>query len=173
MFKPPRIWSLVRPKVFRKFSSLVRVQFPSQDYSNPIPLLGSELKPHPSSPHRHTTDFGISLQDIISDGNQFQVYRGAVDIPGSPNVIVKMAVNDDGAEAWVLRLEEEARMYCNELKRLQGRIVPKFFGFYTGKRERFFPRLATAPMACMILEDCGDSLARYGGFPQHLPRSLK
>jgi hypothetical protein len=77
----------------------------------------------------------ISLWDIVSDGNQFQVYRGTVDIPGSPNVIVKMAVND---KAWVSRLEEEARMYCNELKLLQGCVIPKFFGFYTGKRERFF-----------------------------------
>ena len=165
-------YSLVRPKVFRTFSSLLRVQFPS-DYDDPFRLLGSELKPHPLSPHHNTTDFGISLRDIVSEGNQFHVYRGTMDITGSPSVIVKMAVNDNGAEAWVLRLEEEARMYCNELKRLQGCVVPKFFGFYTGKRKRFFSRLATAPAACMILEDCGDSLTRYGSYLQHLPRSLK
>jgi hypothetical protein len=149
MFKPLCICSLVRPKVFRTFSSLVRLQFPGQDYGDPLQLLVSELKPHPSSPHRNTTAFGIFLRDIVSDGNQFRVYRGTMDIPRSPSVIVKMAVNDNGAEAWVSRLEEEARMYCNELKRLQGCVVPKFFGFYTGKREKDFsldwlrhPRLA-------------------------------
>jgi hypothetical protein len=54
-----------------------------------------------------------------------------MDTPGSPDIIGKVAINDAGAEAWVLRLEEEAQLYCNELRHLQGRVVPKFFGFYT------------------------------------------
>jgi hypothetical protein len=98
-----------------------------------------------------------------------------MDIPGSPDVIAKVAVNDAGAEAWVLRLEEEARLYCNELRHLQGRVVPRFFGFYTGTRQREFSRWDVAPAACMILEDCGDSLVdeTLRAYLEHLPRSLK
>jgi hypothetical protein len=71
--------------------------------------------------HTATDDFGISLRDILSDGNRFEVYRGTADTPVSPSVIV--AMNDDGAEAWVSCLEEEVRMYRNELRQLQGRVV--------------------------------------------------
>jgi hypothetical protein len=39
-----------------------------------------------------------------------------MNISGSPNVIVKIAMNDNGIEAWVLHLEEKARRYRNELR---------------------------------------------------------
>jgi hypothetical protein len=117
---------------------------------NHFNLLGSNLKLHPLSPHHNTNDFGISLWEIVSNGHHFQVYMGEIDIPGSPNVMVKLAINDTGTEAWVLCLKEEAQMYHNELRQPQGRGVPKFFGFYTGKRERVCSQWAIALGACMI-----------------------
>jgi len=97
--KPLCIRSLICPKPSRKLSSLVRLQFPSPYDGEPFQLLGSELKLHPSSPHRNTDDVGISLRDVVSDGDRVQVYKGTMDVPGSPNVIVKIAANNDGAEA--------------------------------------------------------------------------
>jgi len=97
-----------------------------------------------------------------------------MDTTGSPNIIAKVAINGATAEAWVLRLEEEARLYCNELRHLQGRVIPRFFGFYTGTRKRAWPRRDVAPAAWMILEDCGNSLmGETGTCLEDLPRPLK
>lgn len=197
--RPLCICSSARPGFSRKLSSLptLRVRVPPHPWYGgpPFQLQGSiDLRLHPSSPHRKINDFDVSLREIVSEGNHFQVYRGNLDTPGCPNVIVKISGNDAGAEAWVLRLEEEAQFYCNELTRLQGQVVPKFFGFYTGKRERGLsgeqtthmvsndckgfkeypphPRVI-APTACMILEDCGNSIAKYGPDLETIPMSMR
>ncbi|KAJ7242992.1 hypothetical protein C8J57DRAFT_1084107 [Mycena rebaudengoi] len=51
-----------------------------------------------------------------------------------------------GAEA-VEELEREAGFYANQLKPLQGVVVPKCYGFYRAKINR-------TPLACLILEYC-------------------
>jgi len=62
-------------------------------------------------------------------------------------------------------------MYCNELKQLQGCVV--LDSTQAREKDISLDWLPAAPTASMILEDCGDSLTRYGAYPQHLPRSLK
>ncbi|KIM84724.1 hypothetical protein PILCRDRAFT_818330, partial [Piloderma croceum F 1598] len=139
-----------------RFSSLLRVHLPHRHSSGePLQLLGSgDLQLHPSSPHHNTkNELTISL-------------RGGENGHGSPDIIAKVATNDAGAEAWALRLEEEARLYCNELRHLQGRVVP---------RKRVWSRWDVARAACMILEDSGDSLVdeTLRAYLEDLPRSLK
>jgi hypothetical protein len=48
-------------------------------------------------------------------------------------VIMKMSVCDNGAEAWVLHLKEEAQFYSEKLLSLQGQLVPRFYGLYVTK----------------------------------------
>jgi len=143
------ICSLIHPNVSRRFLSLLQVQLPHQVYGEPFQLSSSsDLQSHPSSPLRNTkNELTISLWDIVSEGNRFHVYRGKMDTLGSPDIIAKVAVNDAGAEAWVLHLEEEAWLYCNELRHLQGWVVPRFFGFYTGMRQRELLRWDVVPTA--------------------------
>lgn len=45
-------------------------------------------------------------------------------------------------------LEREAKFYENDLRHLQGTVVPEYYGFYKGKADGF-------ELACMILEYCG------------------
>lgn len=62
--------------------------------------------------------------------------------PRSP-VILKIA--RDAGE--IAALELEASLYANELKSLQGKYVPHYFGIYHGA-------VAGSPVACMLLEYC-------------------
>ncbi|KAH9940238.1 hypothetical protein B0H21DRAFT_755126 [Amylocystis lapponica] len=48
------------------------------------------------------------------------------------------------------RLRREAVMYCEQLKELQGRVVPKFYGFYQGETVK------TKLMGCIITRFCGE-----------------
>ncbi|KAF9469671.1 hypothetical protein BDZ94DRAFT_1180988, partial [Collybia nuda] len=58
-------------------------------------------------------------------------------------VILKTAEGTDR----VHHLTREAEMYKGPLKNLQGKVVPKCFGFYTGKRNG-------VDLGCLVLEYC-------------------
>jgi hypothetical protein len=62
--------------------------------------------------------------------------------PTTP-IILKIA--RDAGE--IAALENEASMYQDQLKSLQGKYVPRFYGIYHGDVEG-------TPVACMLLEYC-------------------
>ena len=49
-------------------------------------------------------------------------------------------------------LQREASFYMNELKQLQGDVVPMCYGFYTDKRKH-------AKIGCLVLQYCDKVLA--------------
>ena len=74
-----------RPNVSRKMSSLptLRVRLPPHPWYEepPFQLQGNiDLRLHPSSPHRKINDFGVSLREIVSDGNHFHVGKTVVNL---------------------------------------------------------------------------------------------
>lgn len=70
-------------------------------------------------------------------------------------VIIKLARGEAAFE----KLAREADIYTNELRHLQGTVVPKFYGFYKGKVDGI-------DLGCMILEYCS-------GLPVWDPREFK
>jgi hypothetical protein len=58
-------------------------------------------------------------------------------------IVVKVAFSPDE----VMLLNREAEFYSNELRDLQGTVVPKFFGFFRGKVDG-------ADFGCLLLEYC-------------------
>ncbi|KAF9260771.1 hypothetical protein L218DRAFT_946495 [Marasmius fiardii PR-910] len=78
--------------------------------------------------------------------------------PGIP-VVLKFAIG----EANIAILQREAMFYENELRRLQGSVVPKCFGLYRGMQDRYHSYAfgggralggPNDPMACLVLEYC-------------------
>ncbi len=57
-------------------------------------------------------------------------------------------------------LEEEERIYATYLKNLQGSVVPRIYGYFKGTAKAKFP------VACLIMEDCGDAVTvRFDKLP--------
>ncbi|KAJ7664950.1 hypothetical protein B0H17DRAFT_1143517 [Mycena rosella] len=61
----------------------------------------------------------------------------------SGSAILKIAREADEISA----LEQEAVIYANQLKSIQGKYVPEFYGIYHGE-------VMGSPVACMLLEYC-------------------
>lgn len=67
------------------------------------------------------------------------------------DVALKFALRDD----FIDDLEKEASAYIGALEPLQGTVVPRFYGFYTGMDED------GQSIACVMLEHSGECLRRH------------
>ncbi|KAJ3761916.1 hypothetical protein EV360DRAFT_79781 [Lentinula raphanica] len=81
-------------------------------------------------------------QRMTADGNVRVAYLGPRDQEAEKLVVAKMAYGKD-----VASLDSEYRVYMDNLRHLQGSVVPECYGLYHGKveGERF---------GCMLLEYC-------------------
>ncbi|KAJ7597381.1 hypothetical protein C8J56DRAFT_1041577 [Mycena floridula] len=91
---------------------------------------------------------GVPVHQRARVTEQFQnhVHFGTIvfdDHPGSASsaVVLKIARGRD-----IQRLTHEAEFYQNELRHLQGSVLPRFFGIYY--------KLGDVDVACMMLERC-------------------
>ncbi|TDL16460.1 hypothetical protein BD410DRAFT_901996 [Rickenella mellea] len=87
----------------------------------------------------------------ISAANQIHVYRGTLLLEGSSiDVVVKF----DFHNSRHMDLVKEAKYYENQAKKLQGTVVPTFFGIYHATvNERV--------ITCLVLEDCGSPMETW------------
>ena len=87
---------------------------------------------------------------VIHDGNSV-VQKGTLCRTGESDVtaICKFVLGGD-----LTRIRREANLYMDpyHLKNLQGRYVPRFYGYYEGVANDFGREVT---IGCMILEDCG------------------
>lgn len=141
------------------------------DANDILHLRDAGIPLHPSSPHLQSSNLSITL-DPFHRGDHTYISRGTLTTMKPYNddltlpVIAKMSVCDNGADAWVLRLKEEAQFYSEKLLSLQGQLVPKFYGLYvTKKADRQFPQRSKGPVSCMLLEDCGDTVPAVWSMP--------
>ncbi len=68
------------------------------------------------------------------------------------NSVLKYALDTHHFPVNCAMLEEEERIYATYLKNVQGNVVPRIYGYFKGMAEAKFP------VACLILEDCGDAV---------------
>ncbi|KAJ3532863.1 hypothetical protein NM688_g7360 [Phlebia brevispora] len=86
-----------------------------------------------------------------------RVYRGLFTRADGQEImaVCKLFCNA-GAKA-TTRFRNEAKIYQTKLRDLQGRYIPRFYGLYSGD---VFGKVSM----CMILEDCGESIASRPAF---------
>jgi len=96
-----------------------------------------------------TTGPITSLRLVTVDckyGRYFEVYRAKQTIDNKEHFYaVKFTYNREQFQ----HLENEAKIYNEQLKNLQGDLVPHFHGYYVG------PEM---DMACIVLDYCGEAL---------------
>ncbi|GJE90082.1 serine/threonine protein kinase [Phanerochaete sordida] len=99
----------------------------------------------------------------ICDGDS-RVYRGNLDLSSEETieVVCKIVLNEDSD-----RLEDEARLYTERMKHLQGTTVPRFYGLFSGTYVN--PAGRTRAIRCIIVEEWGSSMSKI----THLPMSLR
>ena len=145
------------------------------DSNDILDLRDAGIPLHPSSPHLQSFNLSVDLDPPFHWGDHTYISRGTLTSMDPHDddlilpVVTKMSVCDNGAEAWVLRLKEEAQFYSEKLLSLQGRLVPKFYGLYVTKSaNRQFPQRSWGPVSCMLLEDCGDAVPQVHSMPMHI-----
>lgn len=124
-------------------------------------ILKFPVSPYLKSPSEyyefHRTDIKVTgksmelvaqVTERLHKGNS-TVYRANVTVPGEGtfDIVCKLVY---GKRA-INRLRDEANYYAHELKKLQGRYVPNFRGFYEGEGE-------DGPTACLVTDYCGKPL---------------
>ncbi len=91
-----------------------------------------------------------------------EVFLGEITSEGSPpicDVVCKFVQGDTAV------LKAEARLYDGALRTLQGKCIPKFYGYFEGEEP-----LDGQPTACLLLGYCGKPL--YKRWEDH-PMQLK
>jgi len=92
------------------------------------------------------------------------VFRAAVvdgfDKSTATTVALKFAMREDLIDD----LDKEAAVYAGALQHLQGTVIPRCYGLYTGSGE------GGQPIACLVLEHCGECIQERF---QYLPLSVR
>lgn len=83
---------------------------------------------------------------IIHDSRHSTTYRVSIN---NKKYVLKLSVPDSRSSC--RDLEFEARAYQEMLVQLQGTVIPKFYGYYTGQ-------VGLDSIGCIVLQDCGDAL---------------
>ncbi|KII83796.1 hypothetical protein PLICRDRAFT_95773 [Plicaturopsis crispa FD-325 SS-3] len=92
----------------------------------------------------------------IHDTRHSIVYRASVN---GREVILKCSVYSPLRDCSYTDLEREAETYRNALAKLQGKVVPRSYGFYRS------PDDAEEAICCLVLEDCGDMVYCFYDLP--------
>ena len=124
---------------------------PVKGLSDAIFKLDNHDSPTTSTTHTFTNDLTFTSSARIHSGNSL-VYRGVLSGHGDNDikVVCKLLASDSDSED-VERYKHETDVYENVLHELQGRYIPRFYGYFHGS-------IANDTAICLILEDCGVSL---------------
>lgn len=120
----------------------------SKDKNPQMIILNMAIEPSKTT----TVEQAIQLKfvKVIQDG-PVDVWHAKMDGKSVVAKLVRIYVSDSLNQQAIDNLKKESEFYKAELRELQGIVVPRFFGFYTG-----YDRVAT----CMILEHCGETPTR-------------
>lgn len=89
-------------------------------------------------------ELSVDGMRLLQSSDRFDVFSGSLILPtGSQRVVCKIAYTSDGIEG----TEQEFIIY-EALKRLQGKVVPRCFGYFEEPGEA----------GCIILEYAGEQL---------------
>ena len=115
----------------------------------------------PDSPPNVGTTTGelrFIASKLIYDGTKTLVYRGSLVGNDSRDDDIKVVAKLSTTFSTMEERQEyrdEAAIYENQLSDLQGHIIPRFYGLFSGS-------IAGTERLCLVLEDCGVSVPSFG-----------
>lgn len=115
-------------------------------------------------PSKTITVVSVDSEPHSDYNSDCPVFRAAV-VDGSDKstataVALKFAMRED----FIDDLDKEARLYAGALQPLQGTVIPRCYGLYTGAGEE------GQSIACLVLEHCGECIQQPF---QYLPLSVR
>ncbi|KII85396.1 hypothetical protein PLICRDRAFT_700930 [Plicaturopsis crispa FD-325 SS-3] len=97
-----------------------------------------------------------TILHTIHESTHSIVYRASID---GQQVILKRSVYHPRRHSSYIDLEAEADVYQANLVRLQGTVIPHYYGFYQSSDD------SEEKVCCLVLEDCGDPVPSFYGLP--------
>ena len=97
----------------------------------------------------------VVLTRCIVESPDSTVYEATLD---GKLVIIKFAFTKNRRDL----LKREAGLYVNKLHKLQGTVIPIFYGFYYGRLKESVGWLETRRVNCIVLEHCGEHIPGIG-----------
>lgn len=95
----------------------------------------------------HTGTSSLTLYERLTVGRDASVWRGRWTREELPLVEVVVKISDLDRRFAERTIKQEAEIYSSRLGTVQGKVVPWFYGFYTGETQ------AEVPVACILLEN--------------------
>ena len=90
----------------------------------------------------------VVLTRLIASTHRSTVYEATFD---GKVVVMKFGFEKECRDS----LKREAKLYRGRLRKLQGSVIPEFYGYYSGRLNRRLPELREREMGCIVLENCG------------------
>ena len=97
----------------------------------------------------------VVLTRCIVESPDSTVYEATFD---GKLVVIKFAFTKNRRDL----LKREGGLYVNKLHKLQGTVIPIFYGFYYGRLKESVGWLETRRVNCLVLEHCGSHLPGFG-----------
>ena len=97
----------------------------------------------------------VVLTRCIVESPDSTVYEATLD---GKLVVTKFAFTKNRRDL----LKREAGLYVNKLHKLQGTVIPIFYGFYYGRLKESVGWLETRRVNCIVLEHCGEHIPGIG-----------
>lgn len=84
--------------------------------------------------------------------------RGEIEFDGQPALVVCKLIVSKEEGIHHANLRHEVDLYQNQLKPLQGTVVPEFYGIFTGALLRS-SKTSQERATCILLENCGEAIS--------------
>ena len=97
----------------------------------------------------------VVLTRCIVESPDSTVYEATLD---GKLVVAKFAFTKNRRDL----LKREGGLYVNKLHKLQGTVIPIFYGFYYGRLKESVGWLETRRVNCIVLEHCGEHIPGIG-----------
>ena len=97
----------------------------------------------------------VMLTRCIVESPDSTVYEATLD---GKIVIIKFAFTKNRRDL----LKREGGLYVNKLHKLQGTVIPIFYGFYCGLLKESVRWLETRRVNCIVLRHCGKHIPGFG-----------
>ena len=97
----------------------------------------------------------VVLTRCIVESPDSTVYEATLD---GKLVVTKFAFTKNRRDL----LKREGGLYVNKLHKLQGTVIPIFYGFYYGRLKESVGWLETRRVNCLVLEHCGEHIPGIG-----------
>lgn len=128
-------------------ASVLRIINPQATHPYPDEDLNAVILPPIIPPEQMQAQAKLELTAIIDEDEDMETWHAKMD---SKKVVAKLIRIDQPSSNYPQcafdNLKKESELFTTDLSKLQGDVVPRFFGLYSGNGE------GTTVAACMVLE---------------------